>query len=258
MAYRDDAAKLLIEARADHRLIDALDLNEIPDMDAAYDIAAAAIAGTGEKVLGWKIGLTDPTPWPKFNATEPMYAPVLSSVCRSSGDKTSVGPGLFGIECEYAFSLKGAIPARSNPYHQDEVVAAIGEIFPAIEVVGLRQRLAMPADVRLLTADFGVNMGFVSGTRIAFKTAMDILNQEVSAIINGEVKARGKGANVFGHPLSALTWMVNKVSSRGINLKEGQFITTGTCVGIVPVRSSDKITADFGPLGSVSTALQTE
>jgi len=258
MAYRDEIAALLIEARQDHRLIDALDLDKIPDMDAAYAIAEAAIEGTGEKISGWKIGLTDPVPWPKFNASEPMYAPVLTTVCRPDGDMTVVGPGLFGVEAEYAFSLNEHLPARKEQYHQDEVTAAIGEIFPAIEVVGLRQRLAVPADARLLTADFGVNMGFVSGHRIAFKSAMNILDQEVTASINGEVKARGNGAAVFGHPLKALTWMVNKASSRGVDLQKGQFVTTGTCVGIVPVRSSDKITADFGPLGSVSTSLQAE
>jgi len=258
MAYPEEVAGLLVEARSDQRLIDALDLARIPDIGAAYDILKAAIAGTGEKRVGWKAGATVPDSWDKLNATEPFYAPVLASACQTAGEKADVGPGLLGIECEYAFILGRDLPTRPAAYHEEEVAAAISEIFPAIEIVGFRQRLKMPADIRLMTADFGVNMGFVAGVAIGFKPAMNIHDQEVKAIVNGKVAATGSGANVFGHPLRAMTWLVNRASGRGDSLLKGEFVTSGSCLGIVPAAPGDKITADFGPLGAVSTILQAE
>jgi 2-keto-4-pentenoate hydratase/2-oxohepta-3-ene-1,7-dioic acid hydratase in catechol pathway len=35
----------------------------------------------------------------------------------------------------------------------------------------------------------------------------------------------------MGHPLTSLTWLVNWLSSRGITLKAGEIVSTGTCTG---------------------------
>ena len=58
--------------------------------------------------------------------------------------------------------------------------------------------------------------------------------------------------NVLGHPLNALEWLVNHLSARGLGLKAGQFVTTGVTTEVYMAERGDRITADFGPVGSVS------
>jgi len=49
----------------------------------------------------------------------------------------------------------------------------------------------------------------------------------------------------------ALTWIVNELSSIGVTMKAGQFVTTGTCRVPVKVEPGDAVHADFGSLGQV-------
>jgi len=69
--------------------------------------------------------------------------------------------------------------------------------------------------------------------------------------VNGTLLREGTGSNVLGHPLNALEWLVNNLSARGIGLRFGQYITTGVTTEVYMAERGDRITADFGPVGSV-------
>ena len=49
----------------------------------------------------------------------------------------------------------------------------------------------------------------------------------------------------------AMTWLANELSGLGLTLRQGEAVTTGTCLIPLPVKARDHVTADFGPLGSV-------
>jgi 2-keto-4-pentenoate hydratase len=62
----------------------------------------------------------------------------------------------------------------------------------------------------------------------------------------------GIGENVLGDPRIALTWLINELSQNNITIHKGMLVSTGTCSIPLPIKSGDKITADFGDLGSIS------
>jgi len=62
----------------------------------------------------------------------------------------------------------------------------------------------------------------------------------------------GTGANVLGDPRIALTWLANRLSSLGITLQKGQWVTTGTCMVPLELDSGDRVSVDFGWLGRVN------
>ena len=64
----------------------------------------------------------------------------------------------------------------------------------------------------------------------------------------------GRGANVLGGPLIALTWLANELSRQGIALAQGQIVTTGTCCVPIPVGPGDVVTGDYGSLGTIEVA----
>jgi len=76
--------------------------------------------------------------------------------------------------------------------------------------------------------------------------------QPMRLLIEGVQKAKGTGAAVLGHPLNALIWFVNQQNKRGLGLRAGEVVTTGTCTGLVPVSAGQTAIADFGALGPVS------
>ena len=57
---------------------------------------------------------------------------------------------------------------------------------------------------------------------------------------------------MLGDPRIALTWLANDRAKRGIGLRAGDIITTGTCIKPLEIAPGDKVTADFGASGRVS------
>src|SRR3546814_18724748 len=82
----------------------------------------------------------------------------------------------------------------------------------------------------------------------------DLLGHDVVLHINGEERGRGTGAAVMGHPMNALVWFVHHMSARGRTLSAGQFATTGSCTGVIPVNAGKPCVAAFGPPGPVSVS----
>ena len=250
-----DTAEALYLARAQGRRIPPLDPQTVGSLDAAYDIRDACDARASVSIVGWKVGGTAPAAWEAIGASEPFYARLLAPFCVKDGADVPVPERILGLECEYAFTLARDLPVRAEPYTRADVEAAIRNVFPALEIVGLRQDIPKPQQVFQMIADFGTNVGFVAGTPVEDWRSVDYTGQEIAAIVNGETKTTGTGKNVFGHPLDALTWAANKASSRGHGLHAGQFVTTGSTVGIVPASKGETVAGDFGPLGRIEARL---
>jgi 2-keto-4-pentenoate hydratase len=66
----------------------------------------------------------------------------------------------------------------------------------------------------------------------------------------------GRGANVLGDPRVALTWLANELSSLGITLRQGQIVTTGTCMQPLELQAGDTVVADYGLLGRMQARFQ--
>jgi 2-keto-4-pentenoate hydratase len=81
--------------------------------------------------------------------------------------------------------------------------------------------------------------------------SIDLAAQAVRVTVNGKLLREGTGSNVLGHPLNALEWLVNSLSARGLGLQAGQYITTGVTTEVYMAERGDRITADFGSVGSV-------
>jgi 2-keto-4-pentenoate hydratase len=58
----------------------------------------------------------------------------------------------------------------------------------------------------------------------------------------------------LGDPRIALTWLANHLSKRGIGLKAGDIVTTGTCITPLPIAPGDRVIAEFLGLGQVTVA----
>ena len=82
------------------------------------------------------------------------------------------------------------------------------------------------------------------------KGSLDLASAGASVILNGELQVQGTGAEVLGDPYIALQWIANDLRfSRG--LRPGDIVSTGTMTGLLPVKATDEVKLDFGPLGSI-------
>ena len=251
------AAKALIEARLEGRQLDALpDGVTLTTMADAYAVQDAIIEQLGEPVAGWKIGATSDAVMQLLGADEPFAGPMYGPQMHSSPASLRLPrQGILGIESEFSFQLATALPSRGTPYPEDEVSAAVGSVASSIEVVATRLKNAIELGVTAFTADHGANLAWLHSEPQKDWKSLDLTTHEVHLLINDAGVASGVGGDVLDHPLKALVWLANHLSARGYGLTAGAWVSTGSCTGIVPVRTDDRVVADFGALGRVNLTL---
>jgi 2-keto-4-pentenoate hydratase len=233
-------------------------LRELPEegrpksLVEAYRLQDKLAEALGFDVGGWKVGATGAVARKLLKARGPFAGRVFAARIVDSG-VTLPGAAyrVRGLEAEFAFRLKTALPARKRPYTRAEVIKAVGEMMPAIEVVDSRYTDFLAVGLKALIADQGMNAALVLGKPIKRWQAVDLKTHKVRMTVNGKVVGEGKGADVLGHPLASLLWLVNHLRQRG-GLAAGQVVTTGTCTGLFRAQPHDQAVAEFGRLGRVA------
>lgn len=156
------------------------------------------------------------------------------------------------VECEFAFRFAHGLPPREAPYVREEVLDAVAAVMPAIEVVGCRFEGGFKdlGPLRLV-ADMVAHAEWVKGPEHEDWRGLD-LKAHPARLCRGEDQvAEGVGASALGDPLAVLEWTANHLSAHGDGLRAGEFVTTGTCTGVVPVAPGETWFGDFAELGRV-------
>ncbi|MFT5531245.1 MAG: 2-keto-4-pentenoate hydratase [Candidatus Poriferisodalaceae bacterium] len=245
----NEAAQSLLDARARRSKLD--DLVPTPASAAeGYAIQDATIELNEASVVGWKVGATSPFALKLFNTDEPFAGPIFEgTIFHGTADASGfMGPS---VEGEIAFVLSDDLPVRDDEYSRDEIVAAIGEAYGAMELVESRIE-GFPPTLGNMIADCSGNGGLLLGAPSGDWPNIDLLATTASMTIGDEVVGSGLGADAYGDPVESLRWLANHLSGRGHGLSAGMFVTTGSCTGIAPLPSGGVAVADFGSLGQVT------
>jgi 2-keto-4-pentenoate hydratase len=242
------AAALLIAARGGERL-PALPPDLAPrDAAEAYAIQDAVLARLGAPVgwpIGWKVGAKTPT-------AEPASAPMLPGTVLMSPARL-VGPAIKprAVECEFAFRLGRSLPPEGAPYTREAVLDAIDALVPAMEVLDSRYRDPDALERISVLADNLSSGAFVLGEPILDWRRVDLARQPARLVVDGAVIAETVDANPAGDPLRLVAWLANALPARGLWLKAGTVVSTGSLTGIVPVGPGAATRAEFPGLGQV-------
>ncbi len=231
--------------------IDILPAELIPaDLDTAYRVRAAyeAIEAPRRGALaGYKIGLTTPIMQQLCGVDEPCYGAMFQSEIRHSPAEARVADYCrVGIETEIAMRLGEDLPQGGD---RERVAGAVESCMAAIEVLeDLRH------DYKRLTAAAMVvgnvwNAGCVLGAPVADWGKLDLAAVTSRLTINGSEIGTGKGSDVMGNPLNALTWLANKLAADGRPLRRGMVVMTGSMVPIQFPRPGDRAVVTVDGLG---------
>jgi 2-keto-4-pentenoate hydratase len=227
------------------------------DRAAAYSAQKEIVQFSGQDVVGWKIAATSAAGQKHIGVDGPLAGPLLANRVLADGASVPlVGNIMMVAEAEFAFKFARALPNRTNPYTQDEVLAAVESLHPAIEVPDSRYKDFVTVGAPQLIADTACADWFVLGARTSADwRSRDLVTHEVALYRNGEKAATGSGVNVLGDPRIALAWLVNELRTYADGIAAGQFVTTGTCVIPVPIQRGDKVRVDFGDFGTADVTL---
>lgn len=252
------AAELLLKTWGAEGLIDVLPEAVRPASRAeGYGIQAAIADISGEATVGWKIAATSKAGQSHLQVDGPLAGRLLASRVKADGIGIPFGDNHMRVaEAEFCFKMGRDLPARSTPYSQEEVLAAVESLHPAIEVPDSRYANFCIVGSPQLIADNACAHYFVLGPATTFDwRSLNLAQHVVKVTLNDVPDREGIGSNVLGDPRIALTWLANELRQHGYDLKAGHIVTTGTSVIPVPILKGSRLLADFGCLGTVRTEL---
>jgi 2-keto-4-pentenoate hydratase len=202
------------------------------DMGFAYDVQDRLIpllAGPGEGIAGYKIGLTTPRMQAMCGIDEPIVGAILESRLQAAPARVEVAAYVrLGIESEIALRIGRPFPAGEVP--PERVLDYVDGICAAFELVDdsgadYGRLAAVP-----LVADNAWNAGLVTGPVIPAAGFGALRDRKGVLRRDGEVVDTGSSSDVLGDPAHALAWVVRHLARRGQALKPGQWVSTGSIV----------------------------
>ncbi len=222
------------------------------DEDEAYLIQLQVLQRLGAYVGGWKASMPDAgggwsAPIPTVNLLR-NDAPLAPPALRTAGSRR------IGIEPEIAFSMARPLPPGPT-YTRVQVLQAVAAAHAAIELCDCRLADFDAAPLLDRLADNLMNEALVLSPPSADWRALELKTLPLRLIIDGEVVPQGLGGHPLVDPLIPLVWMANHLSKRGIGLRAGDVITTGSYAGCRWVAPGAKVTVEFAELGAANVRL---
>jgi 2-keto-4-pentenoate hydratase len=256
------SAQLLCDARTKHvRLAELPQAVRPKTQEEAYrcqDILVQQLleyyGGAG---IGYKIACTNVTAQRQLHVDGPFHGRMMSAFCFDSPARLDASQFFMRVvEAEFAFLMGRDLPPVSTPRSTDEVAEAVEGVLPGIEIVDSRFDEWTSIGALSLIADNACHAAWVKGRLTQDWRGIDLAEQPVRLTVNGNPHREGSGRAVLGHPLNALTWLANQLSSQGRGLRAGEYVTTGVTMEVYMGQPGDRITADFGSLGAVELAFE--
>jgi 2-oxo-3-hexenedioate decarboxylase/2-keto-4-pentenoate hydratase len=248
---RQKAERIVAVFRA-RQPIDILPDELIPsDLAEAYRVREAfealEIPRRGA-VVGYKIGLTTPIMQQLCGVDEPCYGAMFQSEIRQSPARVRVADYCrVGIETEIAMRLGADLPDGGG---RVRVAAAVESCMAAIEVLEDLKHDYKRLTARSMVAGNVWNAGCVLGAPVAEWRTLDLAAVTYRLTVNGKEIGVGKGADVMGNPLEALSWLADKLAADGRPLRRGMVVMTGSTVPIQFPAPGDHAVVEVSGLGS--------
>lgn len=229
------------------------------DIDTAYTVQTEIVAGrtaAGARVVGRKIGLTNPKVQTQLGVDQPDFGVLLDDMACPQDTAVDIGRLLQPrIEAEIAFVLSRDLDSAGE-FTADTVRGAVDYAVAALEIVDSR---VAGWDISIVDtiADNGSSGLFVlSDTPLPLDqvdpVAVAMTMTRTTAGGNTETVSEGTGADCLGDPLAALAWLATTARDRGNPLRAGDVVLSGALGPMVAVAPGDSFHATLTGLGAVT------
>lgn len=227
------------------------------DLDAAYqvqEINIRRLESSYNPRVGRKVGLTSDAVQQQLGVDQPDFGVLLASMDVSELDEVPSSRLLQPkVEAEIAFIMAKDVlePTRES------VIAAVGEVAAALEIVDSRVR---DWDITIVdtVADNASSGLFVLSNERKQLSEIDPVAVEMSMTRNGEVASTGTGTDCLGDPINALVWVAETAHRLGMPLRAGEVVLSGALGPMVLFDPGTTVKAELSGLGSVTATASKE
>lgn len=220
-------------------------------MEQAYIIQDLVSEQIKDDVVGWKVGFP-----PSGAISGRVYSRQLYSSPTVLSADVHPEPN---IECEIAFRIEGNPPSLSRPAVREDYASFL-RAFIAIELTGRRVAGAPHGpsndwEVREIVADNSGGGGLVIGPELLERPNWDFSGADIQLDIDGvpvPVIAEARERDL----LMIVVDLANQLSGRGISLKAGDYISSGSLTVPVPLPVGSRAKAEIDNCGEIDIRLE--
>ncbi|WP_407502092.1 2-keto-4-pentenoate hydratase [Acinetobacter baumannii] len=218
---------------------------KIEDIQQAYAIQQALIehyiAEKQTSITGWKIALSGQKAKAQYQLTEPVYGRLTKDMEHNHSASLRIdNTESVKLEVELVFVLKQ--PLLPNEIYTDQqLIAAIAEIRPALEIVNIRWR-DWDFNLAQFLADNSAAQAYVLGNPVE----INIQNLLLDQVIEFSSHDIQKTSTEMDNPIANYLWLIRKLLGEKRTLNAGEIILTGSLIRPLTV---SKGTYDFRILG---------
>lgn len=217
-------------------------------LEQAYEVQRAGIAlrlKRGERIVGFKMGLTSEAKRQQMSLTLPIYG-VLTDAMRSV-DTLLVRDGIHPkIEPEIAFMTARTLHGTIS---RDEALDACSGVAPALEILDSRFAGFKYFSLPDVVADNCSSWRFALGR---FNSARDVGDLRMRMRIDGRLRQEAQSSAISGHPAESLVQLVAMLAAHGQSLPAGSVVLAGAATLAEPLKPGMEITLDVEELGDVT------
>ncbi|MEV4169337.1 MULTISPECIES: 2-keto-4-pentenoate hydratase [unclassified Nonomuraea] len=216
---------------------------------AVQEINTRRALGAGRRLVGRKIGLTNPVVQQQLGVDQPDFGMLFADMCHGDGLPIPVERFLQPrAEAEVALVLGRDL--EGGPFTVADVIRAVEFALPAIEIAD--SRIAgwdiTAADT---IADNASGGAFVLGCTPVPLAGLDLRAAGMTMSRGGQEVSTGAGERCQGNPLNAAVWLASRLGRTDFALRAGDVVLTGALGPVVPVGPEDVFEARIEGLGSV-------
>ncbi len=257
-----EATTIIAGSRAERRTLGVLPDDCRPRDDAeGYAVQGAvhqALVGRGWGGLaGYKIGCTTPLMQERLGIDSPCGGGILEATVHHSGVALACADYVkVGVETEIAVAIGDDLAPADTPIDGAAMANAVAACMAAMEIVDNRYANFRECGPPTLIADDFFGAGCVLGPAVAGWRDLDLAAVAGRLVVNGDEIGQGHGADALGHPLAALAWLANGLAARGVGLRRGQVVLTGSVVAPYNPQPGDDVMVAFDGLGKVRASFR--
>ncbi|MBY0335452.1 MAG: fumarylacetoacetate hydrolase family protein [Acetobacteraceae bacterium] len=251
-----DLASAILEARRERRALAPFGAAAPPDEAAGYALQfEVARRLNAVPPAGFKIGATTRRMQEYLGLSGPAAGFVPSASLLAPGTELRfAGFQSPGVECEIGVRLARDLPY--GPCTEAEALAAVADVFPAIEVVERRYGDLVELGTPTLIADQVFHAAGVLGLAPSHWRALDLGAVRGEIFVDGASRGAGHGRDLLGHPMRALAWLAGSGAAKVFGgLRAGQVIWLGSVTPPIWLDGPCGVEVSFSGLGAVSLRL---
>ena len=179
-------------------------------------------------VTGYKLALTSKAMQEMFGVNTSFKGNLFSKTILKGDQLISLSNyGRLGVEFELAIEIGEDFGTNSNNLTVEKCMRKVSAVYPAFELIDDRNADYPTVDLISQTADNSWNANTVLGTQSQNFSHLDFSTNEVFKSINGNIERSVTGA-ALENPFNAVIWIADFLNNRGLELKKGQIVMTGS------------------------------